>query len=136
MCIACLVIFLYRYPSLPSSLDTFPCFPSCKTQIFFLICFVCILFSQLLCSTSVSISSSSFKVNCFMNYTYIMRNSSIKCKRGWKEEVKFLKRLLQKLWKCRRSRKCYKFNSVHLARKTPKMRDKHGWFMCHLAHYS
>jgi hypothetical protein len=50
-----------------------------------------------------------------------MRNNSLKCKRGWKGELKFLKRWLQKLCECRRSRTCYKFNSVHLARQTPKM---------------
>ena len=34
MCVACLVIFLYRSTSLLSSLETFPWFPSCKTPIF------------------------------------------------------------------------------------------------------
>ena len=105
-----------------------------ELHFFFLLCFVCIY--QLLCSASVSISSIFFKVHCFMHCTYVMRNSSLKCKRGWKGEPTFLKRWLQKSWKFGRSRKCYKFNSVHLARQTPRMHDRHGWFMCHLAHYS
>jgi len=113
----------------------FLAFPPAKLH-FFPVCFVCIIFYQRLYSASVSISGNSFKVHCLTDCTYITRNSSLNCKRGWKGELEFLKRWLQKLWKFRMSRKCYKFNSVHMARQTPKMRGRHGWFMCHLAHYS
>ena len=126
MCVACFVIFLYRSPSLLSSVDTFPCFPSCKTPFFSLYVLYAFYFINI-CAV----------LQClFPAVPYIMRNSSLNCKRGWKGELEFLKRWLQKLWKFRRSRKCYKCNSVHLARQTPKMCDRTGWFMCHLAHHS
>jgi hypothetical protein len=42
-CVACFVISLYRSTSLLSSLDTFPCFPFCRTPNF-VPCVVCMHF--------------------------------------------------------------------------------------------